>query len=133
MANEITLQYSLNLQNPASGSVATGQAPLKDSLSEQLQITQSAVGLAAGVMAVPVAATGTALPISGVSTPGYLLLRNLDTTNYVQFGVQVAGTFYPLGRLKPGEMALYRLDSGASLYLRANTAAVNVQYKLLND
>ncbi len=133
MANEITTNYSLTFQNPAAGALATGQAPLKDSFSEQCQFTQTTPGLAAGMIIVPTAAAGTALPLSGVTTAGWLLLRNLDTTNYVQFGIQITGTFYPFGRLKPGEFALCRLDSTAVLYLRANTLAAAVQYKLLND
>lgn len=55
-------------------------------------------------------------------------LTNLDPTNFVEYGVQVAGTFYPVGELQPGETYVVRLSRNlGTLYLRANTASVEVQ------
>ncbi len=55
-----------------------------------------------------------------ITTNGWLLLENLDATNYVQWGV--ATTVYS-GRIQPGMVALLQLEPGKTLYVKANTAA----------
>jgi hypothetical protein len=67
-----------------------------------------------------------------IATAGYAFFRNLDATNYVEIGVVVAATFYPLLKLKPGEVAVCRLAT-TTFYAKANTAAVNLQCCLIND
>lgn len=62
-----------------------------------------------------------------IGTPGVLWIKNLDPTNFVQLGH--ATTAY-LVRLDPGEVNVFRLDAGASLFLKADTAACRVQFKL---
>jgi len=66
-----------------------------------------------------------------VSTFGWCYLRNLDTTNYVQWGF--ATTDYG-GRMEAGEPAgPFRLEPGITLYLKANTAACNVRIAVFED
>lgn len=67
---------------------------------------------------------------SDIGDEGYLFIRNLDTTNYVQLGFSTG--VYGI-RLKAGEFALIRLEPGATLYAKANTATVNIQYVLYED
>lgn len=63
---------------------------------------------------------------ANVGTVGYVLIKNVDDTNYVQMG-RTAGV-YSL-RLNAGEFALFRLDQTSStIYALANTADVVVQY-----
>lgn len=67
-----------------------------------------------------------------IATAGCAFFRNLDATNYVEVGVVVAATFYPLLKLKPGEVAVCRLAT-TTFYAKANTAAVNLEICLLAD
>jgi hypothetical protein len=68
--------------------------------------------------------------IADIGDEGYIFLRNLDATNYIQFGFSTG--VYGM-RLKPGEFAVLRLEPGATLYAKANTAAVNIQYIVYED
>ena len=87
---------------------------------------------AGGVSSIPTTAAGTALNVGSVSTAGWAYLRNTDDTNFVEVGVQVAGTFYPAIKLKAGEAGVVRLGTN-SPYARANTLAVNLQYFIFQD
>jgi len=64
-----------------------------------------------------------------LGTPGYLLIKNLDSTNYVEVG-STSGV-YDI-KLKAGEFCLYRHNS-ATIYAKANTAACAVEYILIED
>lgn len=66
------------------------------------------------------------LDSGAITTAGVVRLKNLDSTNYVQFGNVVSGTFYPIGILRPGKIAFFELTSLA-LYLKANTAACDIE------
>lgn len=55
-----------------------------------------------------------------ITTNGWVLIENLDATNYVQWGV--ATTVYS-GRVSFGMPALFQLEPGKTLYVKANTAA----------
>lgn len=60
-----------------------------------------------------------------IGNAGYVYLKNLDGTNYVDVGF--ATTVYPL-RLKAGQVALFPITPAqASLFLLANTAACRVE------
>lgn len=67
---------------------------------------------------------------SELSTLGWVLLENYDTTNYVEWGF-ATGVYG--GRLEPGEFALFRLNPSSTLYLRANTAACKVFIAAMED
>jgi len=96
----------------------------------QLSVTQSAEGAASGVQAVGTSAEN----IAGgdVTTPGYLHLKNLDSTNYVEFGKDNTG-FVAVGKLEAGEEAVFRVADSSTIQLKANTASCNVAYLLLED
>lgn len=64
-----------------------------------------------------------------LGTPGYIFVKNLDATNYVEVGSTTG--VYDI-RLKAGEVALYRHNS-ATIYAKANTAACKVEYWLIED
>jgi len=59
-----------------------------------------------------------------LGTPGYVLAINLDSANYVEIGSTTG--VYDI-KLKAGEIALWRHNS-ASVFAKANTAAVLVEY-----
>lgn len=77
------------------------------------------------------AAQGEALGVTDVSVGGVCFFRNLDETNYVEVGFQVSSTFYAFLKLLPGEFCLGRIGTAAP-YARANTANVNLQYRILS-
>ena len=59
-----------------------------------------------------------------LGTPGFILVKNLDSTNYVEVG-HSTGVY--AAKLLAGEVCLFRLNSG-TLYAKANTAACLVEY-----
>ena len=62
-----------------------------------------------------------------IATPGYVLIINLDATNYVEIGITTG--VYPI-KLKAGEFALYRHNSTA-FKAKANTAACLVEFVMI--
>lgn len=68
-----------------------------------------------------------------IATPGVLRLKNQDAINYIEVGRDVTGTFVPLIKLKPGETQLIRLAASAPPYAKANTAACDLEWLVLND
>jgi hypothetical protein len=94
--------------------------------------------------AVTISTAGTNIDLSQLTTPGLCVLRNLDVTNYVEYGIRepATGFFYPLGEILPGEDYVLRLSrnigeeytntgtgtsaSTNTLHMKANSAAVVV-------
>lgn len=128
MSQEIQFTISGTVKNPSGGGGFVDTIP-----SLTLKLSQNVVGAEITVQSVPTTAAGTALGIGLVTTVGWMYAQNLDGSNYVEIGVQVTGTFYPLVKLKAGEVALFRVSAAATPYARANTAAVNLAYRLYND
>ena len=77
------------------------------------------------------AAQGEAFGVTDVSSGGVFFFRNLDETNFVEIGFQVSSTFYPFLKLLAGEYAIGRIGTAAP-FGRANTANMNVQYRILS-
>ena len=76
---------------------------------------------------------GTSISFGSVSSPGYLYLKNLDATNYVNYGPVCGGAMQNIGKLKAGEWAMLRLDLAVTIAAVANTAPVNLWYDLYSD
>lgn len=117
--------------------IATRLKAVKGYLNQDHNISSQAVDLSGSkysdlVQNIPTTAAGTALTLTGLGSAGWAWFRNLDTTNYIEIGVQVGGTFYPFAKLKPGEPALVRLGT-TTPYARANTAAANLAAFVLED
>ena len=62
---------------------------------------------------------------------GVFFFRNVDETNYVEVGVEVSSAFHALIKLLPGEFSVGRLAT-ADVFAKANTASVNLQYRMLS-
>ena len=110
----------------ASGAIAKSLTAPLDRVKLLLQVKG---GL--GTDAVSAAAAKGNLVLGDVAggTPGYVLLRNLDGTNFVQFGADADA---PFGKLKAGEAALLRVVA-APISIKADTAACAVEYWVLAD
>jgi hypothetical protein len=114
MANEITVTSGLQI--------------IKGSLSQSANTSSfqaNLTGVRVNRTTQAVATTHEAFAAGDLATAGVARFTNLDTTNYVEIGVDVGGTFYPLMKILAGETWQTRL-SILTFYLRANTAAVNV-------
>ena len=75
---------------------------------------------------VTIATSEEEVSMAELGTKGWVLMRNLDAANYVEWGF-ITGVYG--GRMKAGETAgPFRLNS-LSLFLRANTAACKVLIK----
>ena len=120
MANEIQTRPYLKCTN--GNASITIQTP-------QLSFDQTASGFYHQV-----ASIGTSEESIGtfgdVATEGWIYMRNIDATNYVQWGV--ATTVYA-GRLEAGEVAMFRAEPGLTLFLKANTTACKVEILCLED
>jgi hypothetical protein len=125
MANEITL----------SGSLLISATNFRESFNPgTLSIDLSDVKGDGGVQAIShsgSAAQGEAFGVTDVSNGGVFFFRNLDSTNFVEIGFQVSSTFYPFLKLLAGEYAIGRIGTAAP-FGRADTANVNVQYRILS-
>jgi hypothetical protein len=102
----------------------------------------NAISLNTGVLTLSVTMTGTDFTtgtqqvgtseealdfVADIGTPGYLLIRNLDSTNFISFDAETA-TNYTM-KLLAGEFALLRLGHTV-LLAKADTAACQIQYWL---
>jgi len=68
-----------------------------------------------------------------LTTPGIIVIENLDDTNYVTWGPKDT-TMKVIGRIKAGDFpAIFRFESGATLRMKADTAAVFLQIRLYED
>lgn len=114
MANEITLNGTLSISK--SGFSGGG--------STNLTITQAGNNNIAAVQTIPTSST--TIAISGITTPGYLYVKNMDATNFISVGTIspcVANTAQVT--LKAGECALIPTRI-AAWYALADTASVDL-------
>jgi hypothetical protein len=73
---------------------------------------------------IQIATAGTNVSFTQLTTPGYAVLRNLDDTNFVEYGVKTGGTFYELGELTPGTHVVIKFSRNLSdFHMKADTAA----------
>lgn len=124
MANEITINARLECENGAQY-VSIGAV--------DIQFTQSTARRSGGVQAIGFAAHEAVGIGADIASKGWAFFRNLDSTNYLEIGVDVAATFYPLVRLEALEVALFRISPSVTVYAKANTASVELEYEALSD
>lgn len=114
MANEISVSVDVSLT--------------KGNLSRRVTTRKSIDQTGNGVYhnTVSVGTTEESIATFGdITTEGLMYLRNLDTTNYVQWGFST--TVYG-GRMAPGMVAgPFQAEPGLTLFLKANTAACLVE------
>lgn len=102
MANEATIQSSLTIT--------------KGNLSYQSKPTSFRADVSGTKGPTPGALTvstvGTDVSFAQLTTPALCRISNLDTTNYLTYGIwdSQTDTFYPLGEVLPGESYILRLS-----------------------
>jgi hypothetical protein len=126
MANEINLSVTFTITN----------GYLKDTFSPgTIQITQTTKGVAGHAQSIGTAAAEI-IDIGDIATNGYAILRNIDATNFVTWGPQDSGSggaMITCGKLKPGEIAVFRLATAVVLMAQADTAAVKLFVRVYED
>ena len=115
MANEITVTQRLQVNDGNYFKIDEHVSAWRDDLTV-------ADGTTPGTAGVQEIAFGTGdqhevLEIGDLSTYGWAYFRNIDTTNFVEIGLDVGTSFYKLIKLLPGQSALFPLATGA-IYAR---------------
>lgn len=118
MANEITMSASMTV---SKGGVAISTG----SLSKTLDMT----GTYAATESQSIGTSNEALSFNTTDITGdvNLVVKNMDSTNYVEI-FKDSGNSHLLSKLKAGQSCLLANVPSATLYGRANTAAVIVQF-----
>lgn len=135
MANEATIQSGLQINS--------GNLRHRSPRSSFRADVSGAKGPVPG--AITISTSGTNIDLSQLTSPGLCQITNLDSTNFVTWGVWDATgfRFLPLGEILPGEWYVIRLSRHLSdeftqtgtgtagdtnaLRLMADTAACNVK------
>lgn len=88
----------------------------------RVQVTQNGLGGGApGIMVVGPAAE--LVDLSEISVPGYVYLKNIDSHQTIVWGPNNAGSLVPIGELRPGEQAVWRMRPGAALRVQVDAAS----------
>lgn len=116
MADEARVQVSVQVND-----TNTNKSYQSDNTAYNEDIT-TPTGPSPGTVSATTA--GVSVTFTGLSTPGLCVLKNMDGTNYVEYGIWDGVTFHELGELppdnKPQVIKLSRNMTG--FRLKANTA-----------
>lgn len=122
MAGEIKARISVVVEN----------GPLIEKISPgQIDITQSNIGRGGHVQVI--GTSEEVIDFGDIVIPGRLYLRNLDDTNFIDWGPESAGALVNCHTLKPGEDDWTRIKQGVVLRAKADTASVKLDVRLLED
>lgn len=112
-----TVTCSMSLEYSKTGTIS------EVSRSNEFSITPSGQRYQIGAQNIDTSPE--AVDIGDVAAGGTLYVKNLGPTNYVQ--LQVASDGDPFARLAVGQSACFPVDSGATIYAVAHTAAVDIE------
>lgn len=116
MATHITIQQSVRLSKGAMKHEFT---------PPQLSLEQTGALVYDNALSIGTTEETAGPAFADIGTEGLCIIYNLDTSNYVQVGF--ATGVYGM-RLRGGSApAMFFLEPGATLYLKADTAACNVR------
>lgn len=119
MADEITINASMRLTNGNFKNVWTPGTLTVD----------QATARGGNPGCVNIGTSEEAISFGDLTTPAWIFIQNLDATNYVTWGPTSGGAMVAVGKLLPGEFALYRMAASVTLRMQANTAACNVEIR----
>ncbi len=137
MANEGSFTYSMSLRKQSGALIILGASYQKSFTFD----VDGSVGPTPGGMVVPVG--GKIIRFGELITPGIIVIKNYDATNYITYGLYDPDSkkFYPMGEVFAGEEWPWRLSrdflerfegtgtgtTGRSMYLmlKASEAPVN--------
>lgn len=113
MANEIKVGVSLACSNRNFKQPKLG--------SQIVSIAQAGIGGGAPGI-VNIGPADEAIDLTEIAVPGWLWMQNIDQTQVVIWGPDSGGAMVPMGRMRPGEPAGFRLDPGATLRMQVDPA-----------
>ena len=117
MANELTVSCSLRFSKSGrEADKAYGGIQLDVTGTKPMSHTQT------------IGTSEEALVVGDVGTPGYIIIKNLDDTNYVT--IRASAGAADVVKLLAGEVALFRLAAAAP-YAIANTANCDLEYTVI--
>lgn len=116
MANELAVSGNIRYQKAGVDEVLT--------FSQAVDVAGSALSR----QVLFIGTTEEAVLMGDVTSPGYVVAHNLDTTNYVQIGAETAE--YCI-RLKAGQRAIFPLE-GTTIFAKANTAQCSVLFLIFS-
>lgn len=126
MADEIKVVASLQCDN--------GEFKFPKAGGPQISIDQAAPGGGVpGLVLATNAAQGVAVSVTGLTTEGWIRMQNVDDTAVIDFGPEDGGNLIEMGKMEPGEPALFRMDPSATLRLRSSVASSKVIVTILED
>lgn len=108
-------------------SISKGNLRRQFATSRAFDFTSSAPPAACGIASI--GTTHEAIAMGDVATAGWARFENLDATNYLEIGIVVAATFYPVVKLKATEFCIFPLGTNAP-YAKSNTAACLLDYEI---
>lgn len=121
MADEFKLRFSYLVENGF----------FRDSFQGgQINIDQASPGRGGYVQVI--GTSEETVVFGDVTTEGLLFMRNLDATNFITFGPDSTG-MKVVGKLKPGEVAFFRVDPAVVLKAKADTASCKLDVRLYED
>lgn len=98
-------------------------------------ITQTGKGASAGIRTIPTSSP-TSISLGDVTDPGMVYLVNISTSGVVTYGPEhpTGTTMVPHGSLNPnGEFAWYRMVSGSTLMMQADTVECQVDVRIYQN
>jgi len=116
MANEITASAQLSaskngvtLNNSVSLTVQASKDMAGDQMTQNVQI---------------IGTSAEALDVGDVSTIGYVLIKNLDSTNFVELALDSGVSTQKFAKLRAGDFAVFPAST-ATIYAKADTSPCN--------
>lgn len=125
MADEITLSIALAFSKN-SVSVDTTDMGLT-----ALEFDVSGTDYIKGTQSIGTASSE-AIAKGEITTPGWLVIKNTDSTNYIEIGNGTFTSGNGTVKIKPGEGQAFRV-SGTTPHALANTGACIIHYLLIED
>lgn len=124
MADELSLSFSLQFSKGGryvdTANLSTLGQEIDVSGTDYIHKTQT------------IGTTAEALDIGDITTCGWIVVRNLDATNYIEISRATFTTGQGTVKVKAGEKAVFRLGSNTP-YALANSSSVEIQYLLIED
>lgn len=77
-----------------------------------------------------IATSSTVVKVGSLSSVGYVIVKNLDPTDYVSFHNGTSGALTV--EVPPKGVAMFKFATGGTLYATANTTTVEIEYTLIS-
>lgn len=122
MADEIKVSVILDVNDTKTGSVRLYREYLKQSFDMS--------GSKAVTNIQNIGTSAEAIDIGDITTPGYMIVKNLDATNFVEIRDGSAGA--DVIKIKAGEVQLFRLATTTPFGIAA-TAPCTIDYAIVED